>query len=85
MSLCSKTVSKLILFITAIVCSKVLFALFDDPEGPNLLIVVVMTAVIFCTSLPILVWKSTLTELKKLFWAVFVQVLFTIVLYVCLA
>lgn len=40
----------LILAITAAICARTMFALFDDPEGPNLLVVAVMTAIIFLPS-----------------------------------
>jgi hypothetical protein len=40
----------LILAVTAIACSRIMFALFDDPEGPNLLVVIGMAAVIFVLS-----------------------------------
>jgi hypothetical protein len=50
MRLTSKQISLLILAITAIACSRIVFALFDDPEGPNLLIVFVLAAIIYLVS-----------------------------------
>ena len=49
----SKTVSLLILAITAGICSRAMFALFNDPEGPNLLVVTAMAAVIYLLSAPL--------------------------------
>lgn len=46
-----KKSSLVILAVTATVCSRVMFALFDDPGGPNLLIVTVMALIVYCLSL----------------------------------
>ena len=40
----------LILAITAVACSRGMFAFFNDPEGPNLLVVIGMAAVIYLVS-----------------------------------
>ncbi len=53
----------LILGITALLCSRGLFALFDDPEGPNLLIVLVMAAIIYSLSLVVYLFKSSTTDI----------------------
>ena len=45
-----KNSSLLILAITAVVCSRIMFAFFHDPEGPNLLVVTGMAAVIYLVS-----------------------------------
>lgn len=42
--------SLLILVVTAFLCSRALFALFADPEGPNLLVVTVMAAILWGVS-----------------------------------
>ncbi len=36
----SKKTSLLILGTTSVVCSRVMFSFFNDPEGPNLLVVI---------------------------------------------
>lgn len=59
MNLKSKKIELLILAITALVCSRVTFALFNDPEGPNLLIVVVLAAVLFAFSLVAFQFKTS--------------------------
>ncbi len=43
----SKKISLLILGITAIACSRLMFLFINDPEGPNLLIVMVVAVIIF--------------------------------------
>ena len=42
-----KKTSLLILVITAFVCSRAMFAFFDDPEGPNLLVIAGMASILF--------------------------------------
>jgi len=64
-----------------------MFFFFNDPEGPNLLIVLVAAAIIFFVSLAIYVYKSfpvSFTPLKKLLLAIFAQVLLATVFYFCL-
>ena len=50
-----KRTSLLLLGITALVCSRTLFFLFHDPEGPNLLIVTVLAVILYVTSF--IVWR----------------------------
>jgi lipopolysaccharide export LptBFGC system permease protein LptF len=74
----------LILFLTALVCSRTMFVSFDDPEGPNLLVIFVGAAVIFAASwvagrfVPVL---SSQKGLPKIFAAIVIQVIFTLGLY----
>ena len=65
----------LVLAVTALACSRAMFAFFDDPEGPNLLVVVVMAAVIFAVSLAAYLSKffSSLAGFKRSAAAVFIQ------------
>ena len=53
MRLNSKKSSLLILAMTAALCSRAMFAFFDDPEGPNLVVVTGMAVVIFLLSLAV--------------------------------
>ena len=46
----SKKTSSLILGIVALLLSRTMFTFFDDPEGPNLLVVTVMAVIIYCTT-----------------------------------
>lgn len=82
MYLKSKNIPLLILSITAIVCSRIMFVFFDDPEGPNLL-VVVGTALVVC-SLSLVVYLLNLSGPKKLLFAIFMQMIIVIGLYFCL-
>ena len=65
----------LVLAVTALACSRAMFAFFDDPEGPNLLVVVVMAAVIYVISLAAYLSKflPSLAGLKRSAAAVFIQ------------
>ncbi len=78
----SKKFSLIILALTAIVCSRIMFVFFDDPEGPNLL-VVVGTALVVC-SLSLVVYLLNLSGPKKLLLAIFLQIIIVIGLYFCL-
>lgn len=80
----SKKVSLLILGITAIASSKVLFALFNDPEGPNLLIVTVMALILFFLSWATYLFNFSTTGLKRLLLAIAVQILLVAGLYLFL-
>ncbi len=82
----SKKVSLIILAITALVGSRLLFALFNDPEGPNLLVVTVGAAIIYFLSLGVYVSKSfsSLNGGKRLSLMIFVQILIVTVFYLLL-
>jgi hypothetical protein len=71
----SKKISLVILGVTAFVCSGVMFRLFDDPEGPNLLVVTVMAAILYFLSLAVYVFDSPISDTKKLRLALSVQLL----------
>lgn len=78
----NKEISLLILAITAIACSRAMFVFFDDPEGPNLLVVMVMAAVIYVLSLAVyLNSRVTLAGLKRLLLAVCVQIVIAACFY----
>ncbi len=59
-----------------------MFMLFDDPEGPNLLIVVVMALVLYGVSA--VAYQATFPNPKKLWLAVLIQVVAALTLYFCL-
>lgn len=69
----SKKISLLILGLTAIVFSRAMFVFFNDPEGPNLLIVIVAAAIVYFLSLA--AYLSNLSETKKFLLAVFIQII----------
>jgi hypothetical protein len=69
----SKKTSLLILGITAIACSRLLFFIFNDPEGPNLLVVIGMAAIIYFLSLA--GYLRNFSDRKKFLSAIFIQIL----------
>ena len=75
----SKKTFLLIIAITAILLSKVLFLLFADLEGPNLLISLGLAALIFCISL--LGCAFNFPTHKKLLAALCIQIVVTVGLY----
>ena len=77
----SKKTSLLILGITSLVCSRALFFFFNDPEGPNLLIVTVLAAILYVASF--IVWRfiPATTASKKLLLAICTQILIVTALY----
>jgi hypothetical protein len=83
--LSSRKTALVILAITALVCSRAMFALFNDPEGPNLLIVMVMAAILYFLSLAAYIYNPLETGLKKLLLTIFVQVLLATGLYFLLS
>ena len=78
----SKKISLLFLGVTAIACSRILLSLFADPEGPNLLIVLVGALGIFLVSL--VAYVSKVSASKKLPLALGVQMLVSVVLFLVL-
>jgi hypothetical protein len=80
----SKKTSFLILALTATACSRVLFSLLNDPEGPNLLIVMMMAAIIYFLSLMLCTRNLLVMGLKKLLLTIGVQMILLIGFYVCL-
>jgi hypothetical protein len=71
-----KDSSLLVLAITAVVCSRIMFAFFHDPEGPNLLVVTGMASVIFLVSSAVYLSKvfPSLTGLKRSSAMIFIQI-----------
>ncbi len=92
----SKKISLLILAVTAMVSSRAMFLFIDDPEGPNLLIVTVLAAIIYFLSLGVYrfnpstqsvlknISHTALIGLKRLLFAVFIQIVIVTILYFCL-
>lgn len=83
----SKKTAPLILGITSIVCSRAMFFFFDDPEGPNLVVVLGMAAIVYFSSLVVYSFKPvrfSFIEPKKLVFVFCIQVLIVVGLYFCL-
>jgi len=74
--------SLLVLGIRAFCWSRTLFFLFNDPEGPNLLIVTVLALMLFVASF--IAWRfiPATTAIKKLFFAICTQLLIVAGLYI---
>jgi hypothetical protein len=72
-----KNTSLLILTITAVACSRIMFAFFHDPEGPNLLVVTGMAAVIYLISSAVYLsnFSPSLTGFKRSSATIFIQIL----------
>ena len=72
-----KISSLLILAITAVVCSRIMFAFFHDPEGPNLLVVIGMAAVIYLVSSVVYLsnFLPSLRGIKRSSAMIFIQII----------
>lgn len=81
----SRKFALLILGLTAITCSRILFLFFNDPEGPNLLVVTVLAAIVYLLSLVAYFYTPpTITGLKRILLVIFVQILLVAGLYIVL-
>ena len=76
----------LILGVTSLVCSRTFFALINDPEGPNLLIVVVLALIVYFLSLLGYIYYPSVKpdSPNKLLVSLFVQMAFVSIIYFCL-
>jgi len=76
----------LILGIAALACSRLLFWMIQDPEGPNLLVVTAMAAILFLLSM--VAWFSkplaSLSGPMRVSAAVLVQILLSAGFYILL-
>ena len=76
--------SILILGITSVLCSRIMFALFKDPEGTNLLVVTATAVIVYSLSLSTYLFFSS-TSLKKLALAISIQIIIVAVFYTLLS
>lgn len=81
MNLKSKNTGLIILGITALIFSRIMFVFFNDPEGPNLLIVMVTAIVVYFLSLS--AYLLNFPNTKKFLYSIFIQILTVAVLYFC--
>jgi len=74
MNLKPKT-SLLILGITSLICSRLMFFFFSDPEGPNPVVIVGMAAILYSLSLVVYLSNSLVlfTGIKRLLLGIFIQ------------
>ena len=81
----SKKISLLLLGATAIICTRMLFFFFNDPEGPNLLIVAAFAVVVYSLSLAAYAFSpSKIKGLKRFSLVVCIQILSVIGIYFCM-
>lgn len=92
----SKKISLLILGAAAFISSRTMLTSFDDPEGPNLLIVTVLALVLYFVSWSVYRYNpsetgafqqlsfSSLSGFKRLLLAISIQILIAVTLYFCL-
>ncbi len=71
----SRKASLVILGLTSLVLSRVMFVFIDDPEGPNLLVVVVMAGILYALTLLAYRFTSSVSGLKKLLLVIATQIL----------
>lgn len=67
--------SLIVLGITSLILSRLMFSFFDDPEGPNLLIVVGMASFVYLLSLAAYFVRSALGSRGKIFVAILLQII----------
>ncbi len=86
MRLKSKNSSLLILAITAVASSRVMFAFFHDPEGPNVLMVTGMAIVIYVISSAVYLsnLSASLTGFKRSSATIFIQIFVATAFYLAL-
>lgn len=77
----SKYTPFLILGATSLVCSRILFLFFNDPEGPNLLVVVGMASAVYLLSLVAYALNSSTAGSKRLVLVILIQILLVVSLY----
>jgi len=65
--------------------SRTIFFFFNDPEGPNLLVVTVMAMIIYFLSLGVMrLLKSSAIDIKRLFIIIFIQIIIATTFYLFL-
>ncbi len=92
----SKKTSLLILGITSILLSRAMLFSLNDPEGPNLLVVMVMSAIVYFLSLVLFLSifstvgkfqhtsRFSFTDFKRILMVIFIQIIIVVILYFCL-
>ena len=81
----SKKISLIMLGVTALICTRMLFFFFNDPEGPNLLIVAAFAMAVYLLSFAAYVFSpSKIKGLKRLSLVICIQILSVIGIYFCM-
>lgn len=81
MNLTSKKSLLIILAITAIVFSRIMFVFFNDPEGPNLLVTIGMGVFVYILSLGVYKFIHSISALQRLLLTILSQLVIVSVLY----
>lgn len=73
----SKKTQLLILGVTSIIFSRMMFVFFNDPEGPNLLVVAVAAIIVYFLSLPVYLFTPSekLSNFKRLMFTILIQII----------
>jgi hypothetical protein len=77
----SHTYSLLLLGVTSVLFSRTMLILFNDPEGPNLLVVMGIAAVMYVVSVMSYMRLSSTSHLKRLLVVLLIQFALAIGLY----
>jgi hypothetical protein len=81
----SKKLSLITLAAAAIICSRMLFFFFNDPEGPNLIIVAGLALAIYLLSWAVYTLSPPpINGIKRLLAVVCIQILLVVGLYFCM-
>ncbi len=83
MNFISKKTALVILGLVALVCSRVMFFLFNDPEGPNLVVVIGMALILFFMSLVAYLYllNHSTTDPKRLLFTIAIQIMIATGIY----
>ncbi len=73
-----------VLGILSLVCSRILFSLFNDPEGANLLVVVVMALIMYFLSLTPYILVASLNSQSKFLGGILIQIVSLVTFWVYL-
>jgi uncharacterized membrane protein len=76
----------LLLALTAAICSRATFAMLDDPEGPNLIVITSLTVIIFLAAIVAYISGTfpALTGFKRVFSIIPIQILTAATIYLIL-
>ena len=77
----SKKIPLFVLGILAFVSSRAVFLFINDPEGPNLLVVTVLAAILYVLSLPVFFFTVPASGLKRFLLTAIAQALIATGLY----
>ncbi len=77
----SKKSQLVILGALSLICSGLFFALLNDPEGPNLLVIFGMAMIVYFPSLGFYLLNGSFTGIKKLLITILIQLVVTVCFY----